>query len=403
MNKSTFFTGQPIFSQLIKYLPASTVNIAVRRHRSDHYTKKLNSYHHLITMLYCCYQQCTSLREVVSGMGACEGRLQSLGLNYLPARSTLSEANKRRSYEFFEEVYLKLYQRYHSLLPDSRNDKLSQNLVIIDSTTISLFKEILKGTGGRGLNGKRKGGVKVHMAIKAHENVPYLIRCTAGAYPDVSFLKELHLPKGSVVTMDRGYNSYQKLKEWNQTKVSWVTRLRNDTFYEVLKDKPFSVLEQQRGIIKDQYVKLGFKQKKVPQVNCRLITYYDQESKKELTFLTNNNKWNPSTVANIYRRRWQIELLFKRLKQNMPLHYFIGDNENAIKIQIYSTLIADFLLKLASHGLKRKWAFSNLASLVRLHLMNYTNLRRFLEKPDKCKISNPAPSNKTQIQLNLDG
>lgn len=403
MNKSTFFTGQPIFSQLIKLIPRTIISRAVLDNNSDRYSKKFDTYHHLITMLYCCYQHCTSLREVVSGMGACEGRLQSLGITYLPARSTLSEANMRRSYQTFEQIYYALYKLYRDFLPDSRQDKLSRHLVIIDSTTISLFQEILKGTGIRGLNGRKKGGIKVHTAMRAHEDVPYLLRFSSAASADVSFLEHVHLPKGSIAVMDRGYNSYKKLHEWSITGVDWVTRLRADSKYEVIAEQIVTEEQKALGVRGDQYVKLGFKNNIIQQVDARIVRYYDQDNKREFAFITNNREWNPYKVAEIYKRRWKIELLFKRLKQNMPLTYFLGDNENAIKIQIYCALIADLLLKMATHGIKRKWAFSNLASIVRLHLMNYTSLTKFLEQPDKCRILNPVPDLSIQLKLNLSG
>jgi len=403
MNKSTFFTGQPIFSQLIKLIPRTIISRAVLDNNSDRYSKKFDTYHHLITMLYCCYQHCTSLREVVSGMGACEGRLQSLGITYLPARSTLSEANMRRSYQTFEQIYYALYKLYRDFLPDSRQDKLSRRLVIIDSTTISLFQEILKGTGIRGLNGRKKGGIKVHTAMRAHEDVPYLLRFSSAASADVSFLEHVHLPKGSIAVMDRGYNSYKKLHEWSLTGVDWVTRLRADSKYEVIAEQIVTEEQKALGVRGDQYVKLGFKNNIIQQVDARIVRFYDQDNKREFAFITNNREWNPYKVAEIYKRRWKIELLFKRLKQNMPLTYFLGDNENAIKIQIYCALIADLLLKMATNGIKRKWAFSNLASIVRLHLMNYTSLTKFLEQPDKCRILNPVPDLSIQLKLNLSG
>lgn len=336
-------------------------------------------------------------------MGACEGRLQSLGITYLPARSTLSEANMRRSYQTFEQIYYALYKLYRDFLPDSRQDKLSRRLVIIDSTTISLFQEILKGTGIRGLNGRKKGGIKVHTAMRAHEDVPYLLRFSSAASADVSFLEHVHLPKGSIAVMDRGYNSYKKLHEWSLTGVDWVTRLRADSKYEVIAEQIVTEEQKALGFRGDQYVKLGFKNNIIQQVDARIVRYYDQDNKREFAFITNNREWNPYKVAEIYKRRWKIELLFKRLKQNMPLTYFLGDNENAIKIQIYCALIADLLLKMATHGIKRKWAFSNLASIVRLHLMNYTSLTKFLEQPDKCRILNPVPDLSIQLKLNLSG
>jgi len=336
-------------------------------------------------------------------MSACEGRLQSLGIIHLPARSTLAEANIRRSYEIFEQIYLSLYNQHHHFLADSRSDKLSKRMIIIDSTTISLFQEILKGAGCPGLNGKKKGGIKVHTAIRANEDIPYLIRFSAAAKADVNFLKEIHLPKGSIVVMDRGYKNYNKFHEWNIAGIHWVTRMQSNSVFEVTKDRLLTEHHKKHGVTSDQNIILGFKNKKIQQVKCRLVRYYDEATKREFAFLTNNFLWSPVTIAEIYKRRWQIELLFKRLKQNMPLQYFLGDNENAIKIQIYCALIADMLLRVATKGIKRKWSFSNLASIIRLHLMNYTHLRNFLEHPEKCRIVNPAHDASPQLKFNLSG
>ena len=403
MNKSNFFSGQPVFTQLLKYLPKSIVLNAVRQFKSDHYCKKFDTYHHLITMLYACYQHCTSLREVSTGMQACEGRLQSLGIRYLPARSTLSEANMRRRFEVFEKIYYSLYHQYKHVLPDSRSDKLSKKLVIIDSTTISLFKEILENAGRRNIDGKKKGGIKVHMAIRASEDVPYFIDLTKASQADVSFLKKVPVPKHSVLVMDRGYNNFHKFHQWSAQKINWVARPRVNTIIDVIQHQPLSKQEQQAGVLSDDLVLMGFNNAVIQQVKCRLVTYYDAEHDNLFEFITNNYQWKPSKVAAIYKRRWQIELLFKRIKQNMPLQYFLGDNENAIKIQIFCALIADLLLKMALTRVKRRWAFSNIASLVRLHLMNYTNLIRFLENPEKCRITNPVAINHPQLKLNFSG
>ncbi|HQS06603.1 transposase [Daejeonella sp.] len=187
------------------------------------------------------------------------------------------------------------------------------------------------------------------------------------------------------------------------TGVDWVTRLRADSNYEVTGEQLVTDQQKALGVLSDQHIKLGFKNNVIQQVDARLVRYYDQDNKREFAFITNNRTWEPYRVAEIYKKRWQIELLFKRLKQNMPLTYFLGDNENAIKIQIYCALIADLILKMATNGIKRKWAFSNLASIVRLHLMHYTSLRKFLEQPDKCHIRNPVPDLNPQLKLNLSG
>ena len=400
MNKSTFFTGQPVFTQLVKLLPKEVISESVRKYASDRYCKKFDTYHHLITLLFACYQQCTSLREVTTGMRACEGRLQSLDINYLPARSTFAEANERRKYEVFEKIYHDLYKHYKPVLPDSRFCGDNKKVIIVDSTSITLFKEIMHGTAPRSLNGKRKGAVKVHTAMLAHEDVPYFVDLTKGTQGDVSFLQKLEIPEGSIVLLDRGYNNYRKFSDWQSNKINWVTRRRKDSHIEILTENKLSKEEVEAGVMADQRILLGAKNSLIRQVECRLVTYYAKEQDRVLEFITSNHQWQPSKVAALYKGRWQIELLFKRLKQNMPLQYFLGDNENAIKVQIYCALIADLLLKISLNGVKRKWAFSNIASLVRLHLMHYTNLNKFLENPEKAKIFNPIPQkNSPQLLL----
>lgn len=399
MGKDSFFSGQPVFSQLLNLLPRRIIRDCSLRLGSDRYYKKFTTEHHLITMLYACYQHCTSLREVITGMHASQGRLQPLGITSLPARSTLSEANKNRSYQVFEDIFFRLLDHYRHLLPDSRSkDSYFNRLIIIDSTTISLFKEILKGAGTRDKNGKRKGGIKVHMAVRAREDAPYLIKLTSAATPDKSFIKHLSPPKGSIIVMDKGYNSFEHYIRWKTSGVDWVTRLNKATVYSIDKDLPVSEQDRQSGIISDALITMGHSQKK-DKVKCRLVKYFDPVAKREFEFISSATDWSALRVADIYKQRWQIELLFKRLKQNMPLRDFLGDNENAIKIQIFCALISDLLLKIIQKKVRRKWSYSNMAALVRMHLFNYTDLIKFMENPDKCRIFNPVQVITTQLNL----
>jgi hypothetical protein len=399
MNKSNFYSGQPIFNQLVKFLPKPKINQLIVEFDADRYYKRFKTWDHLITMLYSSYQNCTSLREITSGMRACEGRLYHLGLKNFPCKSTLSDANSNRSSLIFESIFYQIYHSSKHLLPDSRmKNDVFKKLYIIDTTTISLFQNILNAAGRPPGDGRRKGGIKVHMMMKAEEDVPSLIRFTPSANNDTNFLKAIKLPKGSYVVFDKGFNSFYQFNRLTKEGVHWVTRKRNNLIVNSLKPLPVSSTEKEEGVISDEIILLGHSVKK-EKVLCRRVKFYDKINKKQFEFLTNNKHIKASTVAAIYKQRWQIELLFKRLKQNMPLQYFIGDNENAIRIQIWCTLIADLLLKLATCGVKRKWSFSNLASIVRLHLMNYTNLNRFLQFPDKARIMMPMLQQKMQLNL----
>jgi len=396
MSKNATFTGQPIFSQLLKLINRSEVLKLAKINQSDYYYKKFKTYDHLVTMLYAIFHKCSSLREVVTGMQVCHQRLNHLGIRYSPRRSTISEANSKRTPFVFERIYKSLYSQYASSLPDSRSRKrITSRLYIIDSTTIKLFKEILKNAGRQPSNGKRKGGIKVHTMIKADEDVPCLIQLTAAAKHDAPFIQGLNLPKNSIVTFDKAYMDYNQYELWNKAKVTWVTRIRVNAIYEIESENELTQYHKNKGLLSDQNVILGHtSHQNITRVPARLIRYYDKEKQKTYAFITNSKALAAYTITQIYKQRWQIELLFKRLKQNYPLQYFLGDNENAIKIQIWCALIADLLIKVVQSKLKKKWSFSNLSSMIRIHLMTYVKLFEFLNNPEKLLLSNTRIYNK---------
>jgi hypothetical protein len=399
MNKSIHFTGQPTFNQLLKLLPKDRIAGCIESLNSDHYYKKFNTWHHLLTMLFSCYGHCHSLREVVTGMRALEGRLQSTGINYLPARSTFAEANAKRSSEVFERIYMAVKDYWDRFLPDSRvNNEL---VYVMDSTTIKLFQEVFKGAGMSKGNGRRKGGLKVHMAVQNAQSVPSIIHITQAAYNDVTFTKHLNLPPGSTIIMDRGYRDYKQYNAWTNQQVRWVTRMHPHTFFNILVTTPVAHSEQQLGVQLDERLQMGFPQKRITKVIVRRISFKDPKTGKCLEFITNDFQSAPSVIAELYKRRWSIELLFKRLKQNMPLQYFLGDNQNAIRIQIWCALIADLILQVVRKQVKRKWAYSNIVSIVRLHLFNYLNLFTFLENPERAAVQ--AHLQPHQLKINLSG
>jgi hypothetical protein len=387
MHKSSFFTGQPIFGQLLKFIPRQVVKRIAADFQSDRYCKRFSTYDHLVCMLYGILNQCSSLREITTGMLAWEHRLLHLGISSHPRRSTISDANIRRRAEVFEAIYYTLFDRYSHFLSDSRCRSRSSKLYIFDSTTITLFQEVLKAAGTTPANGKRKGGIKVHTLIRADQDVPCMIRFSPGAANDMRFLKDIHLPKGSLVVFDKGYNDYGAFNRFTAEGISWVTRLHQHLVYKVLQDNPITEAQYCKGVINDQQILLGTDHKPdKPKVQARLITFVDEQSGRVFEFLTNNFRLMPASIAALYKKRWQIELLFKRIKQNYPLKYFLGDSQNAITIQIWCALIADLLLKIIQKGAKSKCSFSNLVAMVRLHLMTYINLFDFLKHPEKALL-----------------
>jgi len=402
MSKGSFFTGQPIFNQVLSFLPKQLIGRIAAEHKADYYCKRFTTYEHLITLLYAVFNQCNSLREVSTGLLAWEQRIGHLGMKHHPRRSTISDANSRRSAEVFETIYMKLLERYGHFLSDSRPAAAAKKrLYIFDATTITLFKETLQGAGLPDMNGKRKGGIKVHTLIRSDQDVPCMIRYSAAVSNDGQFLKQVRLARGSVIVFDKGYPDYSSYLRFTNDGVTWVTRLRNRMVYEVVKNNAIDPLHKTQGIRSDREIILGHSHKKTAlKVRARLVCYTDAHTGKTFEFITNNMRLSPLSVANYYKKRWQIELLFKRIKQNFPLKYFLGDSENAIKTQIWAVLIADLLLKIIKKGTKCRMSYSNLASMVRLHMMTYMHLTSFLLSPEKellkkCKLNqnvNSAPS-----------
>ena len=399
MNKSTFFSGQPIFAQLLKFIPKDSIVRIARDCKADHYSKRFNTYEHLVTMLYSIFNSCNSLREVTTGMLASEQRLAHLGVRYHPRRSTISDANIRRQAEVFEKIYFSIFKKYVLFLSDSRTKSRVSKLYILDSTTIRLFHEVLRTGGPNPASGKRKGGIKVHTMIRSDQDVPCMIRYSSAVANDSQFLKDIHLPKGSIIVFDRGYRDFATLNRFTVDGITWVTR-RTKLFAFAIKDK-IENSNNDKCIISDRRVIMGHKDIK-HRVKARLVQYCDADTGEVFEFVTNNLKMNASTVAALYRKRWQIESLFKRMKQNYPLKYFLGDSENAIKIQIWCSLIADLLLKIVKKAAAARWSFSNLAAMVRLHLMTYINIFNFLKSPEKSLLklfSKPVPENHNQLSF----
>jgi len=315
-------------------------------------------------------------------------------LKHTPRRSTLADANKKRSSEFFEALFHQLYKYHYGILPDSmKGSKLHEKLFVVDSTTISTFCDVMKGAGSYGLNGKKKGGVKAHTLMRMKDDVPCFVHLTEAAKNDRTFMSMLELPLNSVLVMDKGYLSLNIMNQWTKEKISWVTRLYDGAKYEVTEKRDVSLQQRQQGVRSDLCVILGHprKHKETPLQRARIVNFYDAAKKRAFTFLSNNMQYSPLTIANIYKQRWSIENLFRRVKSNFQFHNFLGDNENAIKIQMWCTLIADLLIAIVKGRVdrvrKRKWAFTNIAGLIRHHLNSYIDLFKFLINPEKALIN----------------
>jgi len=384
MDKSTHFFGTSVFGQLISLIDTKFINSSAKTCNSDRYVKKFTTKDHLISMLFCSFAKCSSLREVSGAMLGLAGKTNHFQLQHIPKKSTLGDANQRRDAEVFGKIYHKLLVKYGHVFSDSRiKDVIHKQIEIFDSTTISLFKDILQCVGRNPQNGKKKGGIKVHTIINVDQTVPKMVWFSEAAKNDHMLLEKLKMDSNTIYVFDKGYNDYKAFKKFTENQTGFVTRIKDNAVYEIIEQ---NTLEENihSGVIEDTIIEVTVKEKNTEsKLKLRKIRFYDRVLKREFEFLTNLLDMRPDLVSAIYKLRWQIELLFKQLKQNFPLKYFIGDNENAIKIQIYCALIANLLMTVIQKTLKRRWAFSNLVSFCKIHLFNYIHLINFLENPEK--------------------
>jgi len=384
MDKSTHFFGQSVFGQLISLIDNRLITETTTAIKSDRYVKRFTTKDHLISMLFCAFAKCTSLREVSGAMLGLSGKTKHFQLQHIPKRSTLADANKRRDSSVFGSIYNKLLQQYGHHLSDSRiKDVINKQIEIFDSTTISLFKDILRCVGRNPENGRRKGGIKVHTVINVDETVPRMVWFTEAARNDHVLLEKLKLDANTIYVFDKGYNDYKAFRLFSDSQTGFVTRTKDNAAYDTIESCAIGD-EVHSGVLEDHIIEVTVKDGKgESKLRLRKVRFYDRVLRREFEFLTNLFEMRPDLVAAIYKLRWQIELLFKQLKQNFPLKYFLGDNENAIKIQIYCALIANLLMTVIQKNVKRAWSFSNLVSFCKIHLFNYIHLLRFLEHPDK--------------------
>lgn len=412
-DKEIHFVGQPILKQILKLIEAVDIQGLINKHQSDYYYKAFKTRTQLIAMLFGILSRCDSMTEICEGLRALGGKLNHLGLEKAPAKSTASDGLRNRNHKFFEDLYFSLVKKYQSFLSDSRTFGLTfKEVLLIDSTTIRLFSDILKGVGRNPKgDGKKKGGLKVHMLIDAVQSVGRFVKVTAAKVHDKNFLKSLELISHSMIVFDRAYNYYHQFALWTQQQVYFVTRLKKNAVYTVVEVLRTHYRKKGKAkVLRDEIIELeynpededGKNQTKVSStIRLRRVCYQDEKN-RYYEFLTNNFEITAEEVAFLYKKRWGIEIMFKKMKQNFQLHYFYGENINAIYTQVWCTLIAQLLMTVIQKIAKVKKAFSVVAALVRIHLISMLDLTQLLRSSNRAfKKQTGAPPG--QLILNWEG
>jgi len=368
-----------LFSQILSEIfTAVNFDNLVAKWGAERHAKGFRSKAQLISMLFCHLAGADSLREIVNGIGCCNGKLVHLGIKEPPRRSTLSYANNHRPAELFEELFWRLSDHFRStgsLGCRKKKFRFKNKLLSFDSTTISLCLSLFPWAEFR----RAKGGVKVHVLLDHDDYMPSFVSITEAKTHDSRLSKELVLKPGSIVALDRGYVDFGQFRAWTDHGVFFVTRMKDNCDYSVDKVRP---LPENGHVLFDEIVRLtgtGMEEK-YPEP-LRRITAENPETGETIVLLTNHLRFAASTIGEIYRDRWEIELFFKTLKQNLKVKTFVGESENALRIQIWTALISLLVIKWLHHLSKAGWSFSNMATMLRLNLFTYRVLRAWLDEP----------------------
>ena len=386
--QSNKLSGHPVICQLLSFVPKELVKQAAEKFEADRYYKTMTTYKQLVFMLYGVVTKAPSLNSLCKSLLFLDGKLSHLGIADLPASSTLSDANTERSSSVFKELYDLLLDHYKLELKNSyfnspvNNEAPSEKIMRFDSTTFSLFVDVLKGAGRNPNDGKKKGGIKAHCLLPFNSRVPSLVYLTEAAKNDRDFLGQLEMVKGNIYVFDKGYINYKLYADWTAQSVFFVTRMKQNATYRVIsEDEKSDVLEAINcgGIIKDQIVELSLGYN-IEGVRLRLVTYRDPLTKKVLQFLTNLFDYKAATIAQLYKCRWGIEPFFKQIKQNFEVGYFYSDSSNGIETQIWITLIANLIFTIIHQRVQEAEQFTTIVATSRANMGSYVCMISILKR-----------------------
>jgi hypothetical protein len=378
-----------MFSQILKLIPRTDFERIVKETKAEFRSKGLSSWSQFVAMLFCQLGRAHSLREIEGGLKSCEGKLAHLGIE-APARSSLSYANGHRPWQLYEQVFHRLFKTVAAKAVGKKKFRFKNKLVSLDSTVIDLCLSMYDWAKFR----RTKGAVKLHLVLDHDGYLPSFGIITDGKVADVKAAHQMHFAPGTIVVDDRGYNDYRLFAKWTQSGVYFVTRMKDNALYEVVEEHD---VPQNRNILRDQTIRLtgtGAQDKCAHLL--RRIEAIREDTGDILVFITNHHGLGASTIAAIYKDRWQIELFFKALKQNLKIKTFVGTSANAVKTQIWTALISMLLLRYLQLSSRFGWSLSNLVALLRMNLFTHRDLMHWLDNPF---TTPPEPQDHPQAAL----
>jgi hypothetical protein len=364
-----------IFGQLLQIFPKSEFYSAVKETGSEKGAKGFACWGQFVAMLFCQIGQARSLREICGGLSSSLGKLKHLGIETAPSKSTLSYANEKRPWQLYEKVFYQLLDKCRAIAPGKKKFRFKNKLFSLDASVIDLCASLFDWATFR----RTKGAVKLHLLLDHDGYLPVFAHITEGSIHEINIAQDLSFPKGSIVALDRGYTDYTLFARWTTGGVFFVTRQKGNADYTVGEEK---TVPQNRNILKDQIITFnGYLSKKKYSHPLRRIEVWDEEKKETITLLTNHLTFGSTTIAAIYKDRWQIEIFFKTIKQNLRVKTFVGTSPNALKTQIWTALIAILLLKYLKFRSSFAWSVSNLVAMLRYNLFTYRDLWAWINSP----------------------
>lgn len=382
-----------VFQQILNIFSRSEFEQLARKHGAERHARGFTCWDQLVAMLFCHLGRAQSLREICGGLASAEGKLSHLGIDAAPARSTLSYANAHRPWQLFESLFYVLLDRCREIAP-KRRLKFKNALLSLDSTVIDLCASVFDWAKFR----RTKGGVKVHMLLDNQGLLPSYALITDAKTSDIRAARQMSFPPGAIVVFDRGYNDFVWFVTLTLQGVWFVTRMKEGTRYRVVERRQ---VPRTGNVLRDEVIELEVNLDQYgveldTPVRFRRIEVRVPDRDQPMVFLTNHMELAASTIAAIYKERWQIELLFKALKQNLRIKTFIGTSSNALSIQIWTALISMLILRFLQLKSQFAWSLSNLLAMLRFNLFTYRDLWTWLNAP----FSPPQlPSPSTQLSL----
>ncbi|MBI2188530.1 MAG: IS4 family transposase [Acidobacteria bacterium] len=373
-----------IFSQLLQLFPRTEFQKVVIATRAERHARGFTCWGQFVAMLFCQLGRAHSLREICGGLASCEGKLAHLGLE-APARATLAYANAHRPWQLYEQVFYQLLARCQAVA-GSKKFRFRNKLVSLDATVIDLCAEMFAWATFR----RTKGAVKLHFTLDHDGYLPTAVVITEGKRHEVTIARQQTFAPGTILVFDRGYLDFEWFARLTETGVFFVTRLKDGTAYDVVARH---AVPARTGVVADDWIALRSPQsaaKYEPGRPLRRVEVVLPEGDR-LVFLTNHLDLGPTTIARIYKDRWQIELLFKALKQNLRVKTFVGTSANALHIQVWTAVIALLILKYLQLKATFGWSLSNLVALLRMNLFVYRDLWTWLNDPFTGPPQPPGP------------